>query len=158
MADDIIKMSQRCIAQSGLVKRGRVLESALNDHAVAVTHARMARSAIDVEAFLATLDELLIQCESLRQLVAEIRAMLAGQEVAAGIKLLVVHLGVFQTGHRTAYGITRGPAIRIELTGAQGNKLGLVVHVLAAAGENRDGRQREKNDAELCRRLNTAPP
>ena len=71
----------------------RVAVSALHDHAIAITHARVARRAIDVEALLASLHELLIQRKSLRQFVAKVVAMFAREEVAVGIKLLAVRSG-----------------------------------------------------------------
>ena len=135
-----------------------MLIAALHDHAVAVAYTGMARRAVDIKALLPAIHH--IACQRERQLVAESRAVFAGEKVALGIKLLRIHGCVFQARHRSLHRIARGALIGKERVGTQRDEFGLVMHVLAAAGHKEDehGRHSQHHHAGLCRSFNTAPP
>src|SRR5262249_10105618 len=64
---------------------------------------------------------------------------------------------VVQAGHRSRYGIAGGTLIREEFAGTERDKLGLIVHVLAAASNHTDHSHCQQR-AHLGGGLNTAPP
>src|SRR5215472_8260401 len=99
----------------------------------------MAGRTVDIEALLPAIEHFSRQRE--RQLVAESIAMLSAKEIACGIELFGVHGGVLEARHRSRNGITRGALVGEEGVGAQGNELGLVVHVLPASGHEEQGGQ-----------------
>src|SRR3954469_13415897 len=98
----------------------------------------MTRLAIDVVTLLAAREDcrnsFLVGAAG--QLIAISIAMFAAEEIAARIQLLFVHALVVQLRDGSGNGIARRSAIGIELAGTQRNKLGLVMHVLTAAGQN----------------------
>src|SRR5579859_6698864 len=127
----------------------------------------MAGSAIDVETFLAPRQYFQPPVRSIRfewqiagTIVAVNVSMLAGQVITVGIQLFLVNVFVVQLRNRSGNGIPRRSAVRIELTGTQRNKFGLVVHILPATGKNSHARRRKQQPgyADLCRTINTAPP
>ena len=126
-----------------------------------ITQLRMAGLAIDVVAFLASCQHgrhcLLVRSG---QLIAISIAVLAAEEITVGIQLLFVYGLVIQLCDGSGNGIPRRSAVRIELAGTQRNKLGLVMHVLPAAGQNSHAgaRKQQPCHADLCRTINTAPP
>src|SRR5215510_2717690 len=114
-----------------------------------------------------------------RQFVAERHAIVpSGQEVAVGIKLGSVLVSVDTEGgtglragrtqlrNGSGNGITGRAPVREEVTRPERYELGLIVHVLAAAGENRaQHKDRAKCQqsvvleiAEAEKSLNKAPP
>ena len=140
------------------MERGRMLESALDNHAVAVAYTRVAGHAINVVSFLAAKQEVTVQLDLRRQLVTERSAMFSRQVITVWIELLAVEIGVFEARNGSVNRETRGTMIREKLATTQRNELGLVVHVLAAAGKQPRGGHDQQNHSCLCRALNTAPP
>src|SRR6476660_7736300 len=105
----------------------------------------MAGSAINSVALLAS-RQYRSDCPGIRaggKFVAIGVAMLAGEKVAVGIQLFLVDALVVQLRNRAGNGIAGRSAVGIELTGAQRNKLGLVMHVLPAPGKNSHARRRK---------------
>jgi hypothetical protein len=138
------------------MERGRPFVTALHDHASTVTHASMAGSAIDVEAILASEQELtqVLFRKLVRQVIAQDVAVFSGEEVCVIVQLTL--------GHGSGHWIAGGALVREKSVRTQRDELGLVLHVLAAAGKDqcqgeecRKDRQRRAN---VCRRLNAAPP
>ena len=95
-----------------------------------------------------------------RQLVTINVAMLPGQVITIGIELLMINTFVFQLRNGPGNRISRRSTVSIKFTGAQWNKPGLIMHVLAAAAKNSYSRCRKQQpgSADLCRTVNTAPP
>src|SRR5690349_4037516 len=121
----------------------------------------MAGSAIDSVAFLAS-RQYPRPCISrvAGKFIAIGVTMLAGEEVAVGIQLFLVDALIVQLRDGAGNGVPGGSAVGIELTGAERNKLGLIVHVLPTTGEDSHARRRKQQpgNADLCRTINTAPP
>src|SRR5881394_3336917 len=100
------------------MERRRTIVSALHDHAIAIAHARMARSAVNIEAVLASFQQWNAKLDLRRKLIAEHIAMPPGQVITIWIQLLLFYNCVLQAGHGARYGITRRPMVRIKLAGA----------------------------------------
>src|ERR1041385_3502399 len=122
----------------------------------------MAGSAINSVALLSSRQRCgdCLRIRAGRKFVAIGVAMLAGKKVAVGIQLFLVDALVVELRNGAGNGIAGRSAVRIELAGAQRNKLGLVMHVLPAAGKNSHARRRKQGpgNTDLCRTINTAPP
>jgi hypothetical protein len=75
-------------------------------------------------------------------------------------ELRLVYLLIVQLRNGAGNGITGRSAVRVKLTGAQRNKFGLVMHVLATTAQDGESRRckQQPRYADLCRTINTAPP
>src|SRR5690349_17385684 len=124
----------------------------------------MTGSAINIVTFLAPRQYLLPSVRGIRlerqiagKIVAVNVSVLARKEITVGIQLFLVDALVVQLRNRSGNWIPRRSAVRIELTGAQRNKFGLIVHVLPATGKNSHARCRKQQPgyADLRRTINT---
>src|SRR3954451_22075419 len=121
----------------------------------------MAGLAINVVTLLAALQRC-CNCFWIRasgKFIAVSVAMPAGKEIAVRIQLLLVHILVIELRDGAGHRIASRSAIRIELAGTQRNKLGLVMHVLPAAGNNghAPGSKQQPRNSDVCPAISAAP-
>src|SRR5690242_18616533 len=98
-----------------------------------------------------------------RQFIPQVYTVVpSGQEIAVGIELPGINVRIIQTRNCSSHGIARSAAIREKVAGPQGNELGLIVHVLAAAGkyqpQNKNYAESQPDRTDWRRFSNTAPP
>ena len=128
-------MSDRRTAKAIDVVRRRPLEPAGWDHAIAVADPAVAGNAVDVELRLALFDELLVQFHW--QVGYELAPFLAGEQRGVGFELAA--------GNGAGDQRTRDAAILEELARFERLLLGLVVHVLMAAGGKGQRQQQDQH-------------
>src|SRR3981081_240382 len=139
------EVAQRSRLQPRRVEITRFHIAALDDHAHAVAHSRVTRRAVDVVALLPTLQHLERSRE--RQPVAFFAVNQAGIKISVLTQLSARHRILHLRAHRAAIRIKSRAALREELR--------LVLHVLAAAGQNQRRRHRTKR-RELIELLHSA--
>src|SRR3984885_6022005 len=159
VGDHIEIVAQRLCQPLGIVEVAGRLVAALDDHARAVAHTRVTRRAVGIELFLAALQD--------RQSGGE------GQRVHF---FSVLQSGVEEVGllrlparHRVRYLVADGTAIREKGRAALGEELRLILHILAATGnQHQCGRSTQPKALPqpkvrgagtiLAPRVNTPPP
>src|SRR6187402_3837870 len=124
------EVAKWCGAQAVRMEVARRTISALHDDATAVADARVTRRAVDVVTLLSSLKKLRVDREG--HAVAFLAANHAGQHIAVGIRLRASNGVLHLWAHTAAVGVERAPAL--------GVKLGLVLHVLTATGQESSGR------------------
>src|SRR3981189_112677 len=126
------EVAQRSRLQPRRVEITRLHIAALDDHAHAIAHARVTRRAVDVVALLPALQHL--ERSRKRHPIAFFAVDQTGIKIAVLTQLIARHRILHLRTHRAAIRIKSRAALRKELR--------LVLHVLAAAGQNQRRRHR----------------